>query len=818
MLVSWNLLKDFITLSAGPEEAAERLTMAGAEVEGLEYKARNLRGVVASRILSLTPHPAKEKLLVARLSTGRGESVCVTNAENVRAGDRVFYAPPGSTLPDGTELGIRDFYGLESAGMMLSAAELGVPEADDSDGILILPEDAPVGTEARALYGLSDTILDVSVTPNRGDLLSIWGIARELRGLFPDAKLNAPRCLEGQASGNDRDWPDAQRFGAISLPDPGCFCYHLGLAAGVAMGPSPLAVRVALVHMGMRPISNIVDATNYVMLVLGQPLHAFDLNTLPAREITVRAAGDGERMTTLDGRERVLTERDMLITSGGEPIAIAGVMGGDRTEIRGDTRAVVLESASFSPLRVGHTARRLGIASEAAFRFARTVDPTLSARALSLALELMRDWSGAEIGYRVRSASNDFPKPKPVTLTKKKLQTYLDWGDMDASTSILEGFGIRGGDGTDEARTFVPPTWRPDITIEEDLIEEVGRFRGYNDAPGRLPGEPPRGGDRGEPMRLSALVRSCLVARGYVEAVTYSFLPEDFPQKLLLPEDDLRAYPLTLANPISQDQIAMRTTLVPGLLGGLRTSAASGWRGAVRLFEQGRVFLRTAPGASTHVEHDAVAGLVFDGTDPRTPWKGQGEDFYSVKADVAALLEGCGLTPRFAAERQPFGHGGQTAEIRAAAPDGNVRSLGWLARLKPVLEQELGLGGGAVVLFELRLSGIEELRGNCRPVLRPASAFPASLRDISMLAPADRTQDEAASDIRAAAHAAAGWDILDELRLFDVYEGKGIPEGFRSLAFSLSYRAPDRTLNDEEVERVHGMVRDTLVQKGYNMR
>ena len=508
----------------------------------------------------------------------------------------------------------------------------------------------------------------------------------------------------------------------------------------------------------------------------------------------------------------------MLITSGGEPIAIAGVMGGDRTEIRGDTRAVVLESASFSPLRVGHTARRLGIASEAAFRFARTVDPTLSARALSLALELMRDWSGAEIGYRVRSASNDFPKPKPVTLTKKKLQTYLDWGDMDASTSILEGFGIRGGDGTDEARTFVPPTWRPDITIEEDLIEEVGRFRGYNDAPGRLPGEPPRGGDRGEPMRLSALVRSCLVARGYVEAVTYSFLPEDFPQKLLLPEDDLRAYPLTLANPISQDQIAMRTTLVPGLLGGLRTSAASGWRGAVRLFEQGRVFLRTAPGASTHVEHDAVAGLVFDGTDPRTPWKGQGEDFYSVKADVAALLEGCGLTPRFAAERQPFGHGGQTAEIRAAAPDGNVRSLGWLARLKPVLEQELGLGGGAVVLFELRLSGIEELRGNCRPVLRPASAFPASLRDISMLAPADRTQDEAASDIRAAAHAAAGWDILDELRLFDVYEGKGIPEGFRSLAFSLSYRAPDRTLNDEEVERVHGMVRDTLVQKGYNMR
>ena len=815
MLVSWNLLKDFITLSASPEEAAERLTMAGAEVEGIEYTARALKSVIAARIVSLDPHPEKEKLLVARLDTGRGEAVCVTNAGNVGTGDRVFYAPPGSTLPDGTTLAVRDFYGLESAGMMLSASELGLPEIGAADGILILPEDAPVGTEARALYGLADTILDLSITPNRGDLLSLWGVARELRGLFPDAKLHAPQCLEAEASGTGRDWPDAQRFGAVSLPDPGCLCYHLGLATGVAMGPSPLPVRVALAHLGMRPISNIVDATNYAMLVLGQPLHAFDLNTLPAREITVRAAKDGERMTTLDGKERVLTERDMLITSGGEPIAIAGVMGGDRTEIRGDTRAVVLESAAFSPLRVGHTARRLGIASEAAFRFARTVDPTLSASALSLALSLMREWSGAEIGYRALSAVNAFPKPKPVTLTKKKLQTYLDWSDMDASSAILEGFGIRGGDGTDEARTFVPPTWRPDVAIEEDLIEEIGRFRGYNDVPSRLPGEPPRVGDRGAPTRLAAFVRSVLAARGYVEAVTYSFLPEDFSKKLLLPEDDPRAHPLTLANPISQDQIAMRTTLIPGLLNGLRTSAASGWRGAVRLFEQGRVFLRTAPGASEHVEHDAVAGLVFDGTDPRTPWKGQGEDFYTVKADVAALLEGRGFVPRFVAGRQPFAHGGQTAEVRAEAPDGTVRSLGWLARLKPALEQELGLGDGAVILFELRLADLEE---SGRPVLRPASAFPASLRDISMLAPADRTQDQAASDIRAAARAAAGWDILKELRLFDVYEGKGIPEGFRSLAFSLSYRAPDRTLKDEEVERVHGLVRDTLSQKGYNMR
>lgn len=808
MLVSWNLLKEFITLSASPEEAAERLTMAGAEVERIEHTARALEGVVAARILSLSPHPERETLLVAKLDTGRGEAVCVTNADNMKAGDRVLYAPPGSTLPDGTRLAVRDFHGFASAGMMLSALELGLPEVGTADGILILPADAPVGTEARTLYGISDTVLDLSITPNRGDLLSILGVARELRGLFPDSELHAPRWPE--APGSAADWPET--FGTISLPDPGCLCYHLGLATDVAMGPSPLAVRVALAHMGMRPLSNVVDATNYVMLMLGQPLHAFDLNTLPAREITVRAAKDGERMTTLDGRERILSDRDMLITSGGEPIALAGVMGGDRTEIRDGTRTVVLESAAFSPLRVGHTARRLGIASEAAFRFARTVDPTLSARALALALELIRDWSGAGVGYGVLSASNALPVPEPVTLTRRKLGTYLAWDDMDASEKILEGFGIRREGGAGDARTFLPPTWRPDIAIEEDLIEEIGRFRGYDDAPSRLPGEQPRGGDQGLPTRLAAFVRQALVARGYVEAVTYSFLPEDFPRRLLLPEDDPRSAPLTLANPISQEQIAMRTTMVPGLLGGLKASAASGWRGAVRLFEQGRIFLRTGSG---HVEHDVVAGLVFDGTDPRTPWKGQGEDFYSVKGDVAALLEGRGLVPQFVAGHQPFGHAGQTAEVRALAPDGSPRTVGWLARLKPVLEQDLGLGGGAVFLFELRLAALEE---RFRPELRPASAFPASLRDVSMLVPSDRTQDEVASDIRTAAHDAAGWDILRELRLFDVYEGKGIPEGFRSLAFSLTYRAPDRTLNDEEVERVHGAVRDTLVQKGYNMR
>ncbi len=799
MIVSWQILKQFVDLPASPEEAAERLTMAGAEVEYIERPGAKIGGVVVARVASLDRHPSKESLLVATLETGTTRALCVTAATNLKSGDRVFYGAPGATLADGTVLGLRDFDGVRSEGMMLSAAELGLPEVDVVEGILVLPRDAPLGADARSLYGLDDTLLDVSITPNRGDLLSILGMARELKGLFPDSALGPMPWTKQE---KEAAWP--VEFGKISLPDPGCLAYHLGLATGVKIGPSPVGIRVALTHMGMRPISNIVDATNYAMLVLGQPLHAFDLNTLPAREITVRASADGERIVTLDGKERVLTPKDMLITSGGDPIAIAGVMGGDRTGIDDDTNIVVLESAAFSALRVGHTSRRLGIASEAAFRYARGVDPTLSATAIDYALSLMSEWSGAAIGYTKNSATNAFPEIRPVSLTKKKLQTYLLRSDMDESAKILEGFGIRRESASADSATFLPPTWRPDITIEEDLIEEIGRYRGYNEAPDLLPGRLPRRGAVGAPTALAGSLRACAVARGYIEVITYSFLPESFVKMMHLPADDLRAHPLTLANPISQDWIAMRTTLLPGLLKGLSESIASGWRGPVRLFEIGRTFLRTSPESEKHVEHDTLAGLIFGGTDPRTPWSGAGDDFFSARGDVATLLQARGIEAVFVRGSEPFGHAGQTAAIQVSG-----EKIGCLARLKPALERELGFSE-PVYVFELRLARLEEIT---KPEYRPLSSFPATFRDISMLVPNDRTQDEVLSEIRAAAGS-----LLESVKLFDLYSGRGIPDGCRSMAFSLCYRASDRTLNDEEVDGIHNSVRDTLSKTGYNMR
>ena len=794
MLISWELLKQFVHIDHTVDEVADRLTFSGSEVEGIIHTAGKMKDVVAAKIIALDKHPLDSKYSIARLDTGKGEQVCITSAKNMKAGDLVFYAGNGSILPDGTVLGMRDFLGIDSYGMMLSAEELGLHDVDDPSGLLILPENVKPGEDARTLFHLGDTILDVSITPNRGDLLSHVGMAREIKGLFPDSCLKSPEWLA--TFEQKKAW--TENFGTISLPDKGCLAYRLGLATDSKIADSPLTVRIDLAHLGMRPINNAVDVTNFVMLTLGQPLHAFDLNTLPQREITVRAAHQGEIMTTLDGKDRLLTERDMLITSGGEAIALAGVMGGMQTGISQDTTTILIESASFSPVRVGHTSRRLGINSEAAFRFSRTVDPQLSNLALRAASKLLHDWCGATVDYVPLSAVNDFPEPQVITLSQRKLAVYLSWDNMKEATQILEGFGIKHV----SDNVFIPPSWRPDITIEEDLIEEIGRFRGYNDVPDKLPGELPRRADIGDSMRLSDTIRQLMMARGYTELLTYSFLPDDFSKKLGLTYDDLRSKPVFIANPISREQIAMRTTLLPGLLKGLQVTIASGWRDQVRSFEQGRVFIDGS-------EYEHLAALLFNGKDTRSPHDDRQEGFYDIKADVTAVIRARGYEPEFVAATQPFLHSGQSANVFI-----NGCCVGWLGRLKPALEHELDVMG--VYAFELDLAALATTR---KPAFSQASQFPASLRDISLLVQLDKTNTQVLADIRSAVDE-AGSNILslDTLRLFDVYDGIGIPQGFRSLAYSLSYRSHSRTLTDEEVESVHNNVRDILSLKGYVIR
>ena len=801
MLVSWNWLNGLVSIPASLEEVAEKLTLTGCEVEAITRPCERLSGVRVAQVIALEPHSRKNSLRVASLNYGEGAAVCVTAATNLKIGDLVPYGPSGAVLADGTVLGERDFDGVVSQGMMLSADEIGLPDIADESGILRLPSDAPVGKDVKKYLRLDDAVLDISITPNRGDLLSALGIAREVYALFPDVvgrKNFKNRSNEGM------EWP--VNFRSISLEDEGCRRYLLGLATDVKIEPSPLPIRILLSLMGMRPISNIVDATNLTMLLMGQPLHAFDLDRLPENEITVRSATPEEKIITLDGKERVLDPLDILITSGGSAIGIAGVMGGENTEICETTRNVVIESANFDAIRVSRTSRRLGLNSEAAFRYSRGVDPELVYPAMAYVISLLKEWGAATTEWEVLEATTGSITGREVVLTREKLNKLLLWDDLQESSQILGRLGIREVSKEKEnMRIFKIPSYRPDISIEEDLIEEVARIRGYNDMPSRLPQKMSHPGERGAWTELQAGLRQIALARGYIEVVTYSFLSPSYIKLLRLPEDDERAHPFVLSNPLSADLSAMRTLMLPGLINALASSLRAGWREAVRLFELGRVFLRDSESDAGKKEVERLAGLIYPGRDIRNVYKEcLVEDFMSVKSDVEAFLQSRGVNYILRLGAEPFGHGGQTAEICI----GNEK-VGYIARLKPSLEKELDMGS-PIYAFEISLDPLIE---DVHPLFCENPPYPAVHRDISLLVPENKEGKTVEDEIRSAAGS-----LLWNLRLFDVYKGHGVPEGSRSLAFSLAYRDMKRTLSDEEVDAVHNRVREEMASKGYTLR
>lgn len=797
MLISWNMLNEILSIPAPLDEVAEKLTLTGCEVESIERPCALVKDVQVAEIEELRRHPERDNLFVARVRDGKGVAEVVTAAPNLSVGDRAPWGRPGAVLADGTVLGVRDFGGCSSEGMLLSAAELGIPEAADEFGILRLPADFAVGSDVSELLGLDDAILDLSITPNRGDLMSLLGIAREVYALFPGAEWKKDLVLQGPSEAPE-EWPVP--FDGIHLPDEGCDKYCLGLVTDLKPGSSPLRTRIALTLLGMRPIFNMVDATNIAMLTLGQPTHAFDGARLPAPEITVRTAQKGEDITTLDGKVHPLQESDLLITSGGVPVGIAGVMGGENSEIVHETTVVFVESANFDPISVSRTARRLGIRSEASFRFARSVDSELAEATLHYIDSLLKEWGCAKGTFTLKSASAPSRPETRVTLTKKNLHKIILSDDMEEASAILARLGFRQTACDHESREFAAPSWRPDVTIEEDLIEEVGRIRGYNEtmAP-RLPQALYSRGDLGETTRAKDNLRHTLLARGYVELVTYSFLSPSFVEQLHLPPEDRRAKPLELANPLSAEMSRMRTTLLPGLLKAVEQSAQAGWRAPMRVFEQGKVFLPLKEGG--HEEVERFAGLSYGGKDPRLPFgPAEGEDFFSLKGDVAALGESMGVHLDFLRGEEPFGHKGQTAHIFC---DGVM--TGYLLRLKPALEKALDCS--PLFAFEMDLGPFEK---TVLSAFKERSPFPPAYRDISLLVPLESAMDEVAAHIKG-----AGGELLRRVNLFDIYSGKGVPEGYRSLAFSLAYQRDDKTLTDSEVDGAHKAVRAEMEGRGY---
>ena len=773
MKFSENWLRELVDVQADRAELAHALTMAGLEVEELTPLGEGLAGVVVAEIVAAEKHPQADRLRVCKVDAGQGEPLqIVCGAPNARVGIRVPLATVGATLPGGIAIKAAKLRGVESFGMLCSAKELGIDA--DASGLLELPAAAPVGQPLADYLGLPDASFELKLTPNRPDCLGLVGLAHDVAALFGSA-VKPPASASVPVTGNARR--------GIRLEAGKDAPRYLGrIIEGIdPAARTPLWLAERLRRAGLRPISAVVDVTNYVMLELGQPLHAFD-NDLLEGDIVVRHARDGEVLKLLDGSEAKLDAGFVLIADENKPLAVAGVMGGHDSRVTDATRNVFLESAHFAPAAIMGRARKLGLHTDASHRFERGVDPELPRRALERASELLLAIAGGQAGPAlVAENPADLPAPVPVALRRARLKRVLGVTVADAEVArIFTALGMR-VDPTAEGWQVTAPSSRFDIEREEDLIEEVARIFGYD----RIPTATPAGALSLaiEPeARINELaLREQLAARGYYEAVNLSFLAAD-----LLASWGLTERLVPLANPLSADLAVMRPSLLPGLIEALRHNRAR-QQERVRLFELARVFAEGNPPLET-----PSLAIVACGNARAEQWgePSRALDFHDLKGDLDALIAWGGEPQRWSVHADSLPgwlHPGRGARV---ARDGST--VGYLGALHPQLARALGLGPDVHVL-ELAL---EPLLSRRLPRARTVPRFPAVRRDIAM----DLPEAVSWSQIEQVVRGTLG-ERLKELRLFDRYSGKGVEAGRKSLAMGLILQDASRTLTDDDADR-----------------
>ncbi|HUL58667.1 MAG TPA: phenylalanine--tRNA ligase subunit beta [Anaeromyxobacteraceae bacterium] len=795
MRISTRWLSEYVDLPP-VEELARRLTAVGFEVEAIERGGQGLEGVVAARIVASEKHPGAEKLSVTRVDRGAGEPLqIVCGARNYQVGDVVPLATVGATLPGGQRIERARLRGVESSGMLCSAKELGLSE--DASGLLVLPRDVAPGTPVAQALGLDDVVLEVNVTPNRPDGLSHVGIAREVAAaLGTRVRMPAPRLDEkgGPAA-------DAVKV-RIEAPEK-CPRYAARVIEGVKIGPSPAWLARRLEACGVRSISNVVDATNFALLELGHPLHAFDLDRVAGHEIVVRTARPGERLTTLDGKERVLDPDDLVIADRDRGSALGGVMGGGDSEISAGTTRVLLEAAYFQPGTIRRTSRRHGLKTEASYRFERGADPGMVIPALDRCAALIAELAGGAVRRGVVDAHPRPWKPAEVRLRWRRPAEILgmDVARADAE-QILGGLGFAAGKADAEGGTFTVPSWRVDVAIEEDLVEEIVRTRGYDAIPETLPhgaSDTPA-----EPADAQAIgrIRGALEAAGFAEAVNFSFVAEKdlapFGHEVVIGDGKGRAPGIALRNPISADLAVMRTSLVPSLL----RNAAYNLRQRVddvRLYEIARVYLpHPAPRDQVSLEPLQVAGAILGRRSPPGWATGRdAADFYDAKAAVDAILEAAGVAGvRWVARGDAWLHPRHSATL-VARDGGKDEIVGDAGELHPRVAAAFDLPRG-VLAFRLSFDALLRL-ARLVPQYRPVPRFPAVLRDLAVVV----EEGVQAADVLAAIRSEA---LVEDASVFDVYRGKPLPEGRKNVAVAIRYRAPDRTLTDAEADAAHARI------------
>jgi phenylalanyl-tRNA synthetase beta chain len=787
--LSW--LADFVTWTGTVPALADRLTMAGLEVAGVEAVGRVDARVRAARITGVEAHPDAERLQVVRLDAGTPVTV-VSAAPGLVAGRVVPLALPGAVLPSGTGVEATDLRGVRSEGMVCSEAELAL--GDDAGSVLDLGDVVP-GTPLVDVPGVADTVLELEITPNRGDCLSILGVAREVAALT-GARLRHPRPRP-----REHGAPAAQAVRVVREADDLCPRYCARVVRGVRVGPSPFPVRLRLRRAGMRPINDVVDASNYVMLERGQPLHAFDLARLAGARIVVRRARPGERIVTLDGLERTLDADDLVIADAERPVAIAGVMGGRDSEVRADTRDLLLESAFFSPGAVRRTGRRLGLLSQAAYRFERRVDPAMVPEAVdALAAAIVRLAGGQVAPGIVEDASRSADVvPPPIRLRSRRAAATLGTGTSRGEMARrLRAVGAR-VQAEGDALVVTPPSYRGDLRGEEDLVEEVARVGGYDAIPVTVPEVPLAPGTEGAARAFARRVRRLLVGEGFTEMVTLAFT--DAETNARLPGFVGRALaPLAVRNPLSSELGQLRRSPLASLVRALRHNRAQ-QASFVAAFELGKGYGVDGQGACS--ERRAIA-LLLAGTWPPCGVEREGPPvaFGDLKGVGANLLAGLGIAEARIAWRPagevPFLHPGKAAVVSI---DGHP--VGMLGAVHPEIAQTADLAG-EVLLGELDFTDLATYVPR-RVTLTPLPRFPAVTRDIAVVVDEAFLAGDIVEEVRA-----LGQPQIESIRLFDCYRGTPVPPGKKSLAYTIAYRAADRTLTDDEVNALHAAVRDRL--------
>jgi phenylalanyl-tRNA synthetase beta chain len=775
MKFSEKWLRELVNPAIDTQELVDQITMAGLEVDDVEGVAGDFSNVVVGEILTAEPHPNADKLQVCTVTDGVETYQVVCGAPNARAGLKTAYAKVGAVLPtpDGSEFKIKKakLRQVESFGMLCAEDELGISE--DHAGIMELAADAPVGQCVREYLNLNDKIIDVDLTPNRGDCLSIKGLAREV-GVLNKVPVNYIKIDPVPATITDTF--------SVTLDAPAACPRYLGrvIRNVNVSAETPLWMVEKLRRSGIRSIDPVVDVTNYVLLELGQPLHAFDLNKLQG-SISVRMPKEGEKLTLLDGNEVTLNADTLVIADESGPVAMAGIFGGEGTGVTAESKDIFLECAFFDQIAIAGKARAYGLHTDASHRYERGVDWQLQNDAIERATALLLDIVGGQAGPVNEAVSEaDLPAARTVTLRHAKVNAMLAF-DMQALDieDILTRLGMQVSKVDAESWTVAIPSYRFDISIEVDLIEELARVYGYNNLPVKVPTATLPFTPIDESQVTIQTLRRTLIALGYQEAITYSFIESGLQKQF---DDQFEA--LALANPISAEMAVMRTTIWPGLVKALQYNQ-NRQQTRVRLFETGQRFL---PIGDELVQENVLAGLLSGNRDPeRWTGKSQPVDFFDIKGDLEAILNlgGCGSEYSFVADTHVALHPGQAARIERAG-----ETVGMIGALHPALLKALDLNG-PVYLFELRLEPL--LEGKLAR-FSSLSKFPESRRDLALLA------DEAVTygAIRQVAAQNAG-EYLKKVTLFDVYQGQGIEVGRKSIALGLTWQHPSRTLNDDEI-------------------